>query len=131
MEEDSDLSAIRMFMEQFSINDEEASKMNIPSNYNHYAQGDMHKIIQEYSDYTKVLFKEILDTYDWGKNDRSDIKKMILSIIYPEKYLKDQHMSKFYNFLLIYRMLVRWFLTFSGIFSRFPLIFLKEYLEKC
>ena len=90
MEEDSDLSTIRMFMEQFSINDEEASKMNIPSNYNHYAQGDMHKIIQEYSDYTKVLFKEILDTYDWGKNDRSDIKKMILSIIYPEKYLKDQ-----------------------------------------
>ena len=95
MEKDSDLSATRRFMEQFSINDEEASKMNIPSNYNHYAGGDMYKKIQEYSEYTKKLFKEILDTYDWEKNDRSDIKKMILYIIYPEKYLKGQAFNTF------------------------------------
>lgn len=91
MEEDSDLSAIRMFMEQFSINDEEASKMNISSNYNHYASGDFHKKIIKFSNDAQIIFREILNTYDWDKNKyHGGIKKLLLCIIYPEKYLKDQ-----------------------------------------
>ena len=90
MEKNLDLSAehifMKYFMPKFSINDEEASKMNIPSNYNHH-----HELIMKISNSSKIIFKEILNTYDWEKNKSHEgIRKLLLYIIYPEKYLKDQ-----------------------------------------
>ena len=100
MEKNLDLSAEHMFMKyfmpKFSINDEEASKMNIPSNYNHYAGGDRHELIMKFCNSSKIIFKEILNTYDWEKNKSHEgIRKLLLYIIYPEKYLKDQSFATY------------------------------------
>ena len=46
------------------------------------------------------------------------------------KYQNTSKISLFFFFFQIFRILVRRFLTFSGAFKRFPLIFLKE-REKC
>ena len=69
-------------------------KWNIPYNFNHYASGDSHIIIQKFYDFSKKIFSEILNTYDWekehlGVSDKSDLKKIISIVINPEKYIKD------------------------------------------
>ena len=69
---------LRLIMDDFK----DGSKMNIPSNFNHYAAGNAHKIIQECYESSKITFKEILKTYEWDKNTTTSgttdhLKKML------------------------------------------------------
>jgi len=77
-------------MEYFK--DEDGSKMNIPSNFNHYATGNAHEIIQKCYESSKITFVEILKTYDWDKNTgiTNHLKKILEYATYPEKYLEGQ-----------------------------------------
>jgi len=87
---------LRLIMEYFK--DEDGSKMNIPSNFNHYVSGNTHEIIQECYESSKITFEEILKTYEWDKNTGNTgttnhinhVKKTLEYAAYPEKYLKDQ-----------------------------------------
>ena len=81
---------LRFIMEYFK--DEDGSKMNIPSNFNHYAAGNAHKIIQECYESSKITFEEILKTYEWDKSTgiTNHLKKILEYATYPEKYLEGQ-----------------------------------------
>ena len=73
-------------------NVKDGSKMNIPSNYNHYSAGNSHTIIQRVLGTVKADFEEILKTYDWDKtpDTTNHLKQILEYATYPEKYLKDQ-----------------------------------------
>ena len=77
---------LRLIMEYFK--DEDGSKMNIPSNFNHYAAGNAHEIIQKCYESSKITFVEILKTYDWDKNTgiTNNLKKILEYATYPEKW---------------------------------------------
>lgn len=65
--------------------------MNIPSNFNHYVAGDMPKILEEYKKFSKSIFPQILNTYEWDKYpEQIDLKQCIQCATYPEEYLKDE-----------------------------------------
>ena len=104
---EGEISPEKLFLKEFSISDEEATKMNIPYNFNHYASGDSHIIIQKFCDFSKKIFSEILNTYDWekehlGVSNKSDLKKVISTVINPEKYIKD-HPFISYSFPNLYQ----------------------------